>query len=110
MYSDELEPEQDFQLFVTNGRCDEVVLECARDKECPAQDYALACLYVISGDVIYSSLDDSRRSAVLRLANRVNDQDSRKIRRWQDDTRKLFDGKADLVYDYWFFGKFADVE
>ena len=30
MYSDELEPEQDFQLFVANGQCDEVVLYVSR--------------------------------------------------------------------------------
>ncbi len=83
-----------------------MVLSCARDPHCPGQDYALACLYVISGDVVYSSLGDLRKRSVLMLSNQVKEDDCPEIRKWKQETMDLFDGRIELVYDFWFFDKF----
>ena len=110
MYSDESWPEQDWDLFVANGLCDEVVLDCARDTQCPNQDFALHCLYVIAGDVVYSSLDEQRKAAVVDLANQISDNDSALLQHWRSDVKNLFSGEVELEYDYWFNKMFLKTE
>lgn len=110
MYSDESWPEQDWDLFVANGQCDMVVLECARDSQCPNQEFALHCLYVIAGDVVSASLDQQRKATVLELANQVSSSDSPELQRWITDTVSLFGGEVELAYDYWFNRVFPKSE
>ena len=107
MYSDESWPDEDWDLFIANGRCDEVILECARDGLCPNQEFALHCLYVIAGDVVFSSLDDQRKASVKKLADQIGDNDSPQLQRWKSDTASLYGGEVELEYDYWFNQMFA---
>ena len=110
MYSDESWPEQDWDLFIANGLCDEIVLECARDNQCPNQEFALHCLYVIAGDVVYSSLDGKRKAAVTELSSKISNNDSPELQRWKSDTANLYGGEIELDYDYWFNQMFSKSE
>ena len=101
MYSDESWPEQDWDLFLANGRCDEVLLECARDLQCPRRDFALHCLYFLVGDVIYETRSVVRVAKVQEFLSSVGDKEDQELVDWKKESIELLSGEREFDYEYW---------
>ena len=101
MYSESSWPEQDWDLFLANGKCDQVLLDCARDKSCPNSMFALHCLYFLVGDLIHSNLGDKRRNTLLKLLQQVQSDDPNEIVIWKNEAAELIRDKGNFDYEYW---------
>ena len=101
MYSTESWPEQDWDLFLANGKCDQVLLDCARDSDCPNVEFALHCLYFLVGDVVCSEHPKKRREEVLRLLGSIEQGESKALIKWKNESLELLHGEREFDYDYW---------
>ena len=101
LYSDTRWPDQDWDLFLANGKCDGVLLACARDNSCPNQKFALHCLYFLVGDYVYSNLDKTRKKALLELLDQIRDNEIASIATWKQEALELLEGSREFNYEYW---------
>ena len=101
MYSGRSWPEQDWDLFLTNGKCDFVLLECAKDNTCPNQRFALHCLYFLVGDAVHANQIDQRKTQVKKLLLKIGPDDSKELNAWRDETRSLLNNETEFDYEYW---------
>lgn len=101
MYSNKPWPDQDWDIFLDNGKCDVVLLDCARDGSCPNQKFALHCLYFLVGNFVYSKLRRERMQSLVVLLDQVTDSDLIELVIWKREASALLTGKKSFEYEYW---------
>ncbi len=106
-YSDDAEPQQDFDLLITGLGNERLFLDLATDNACPKRKYFLSCLYLFVGDAVSTRYETNSRTDVeelLGLADAVADE---ALREWIGRSRQLIVDPESFDYDLWCGGGYA---
>ncbi len=106
-YSNDPEPQQDFDLLITSFGHEKLFIELTIDQSCPKRTYFLGCLYLFVGDAVRTSYQTNCKLEVdtlLTYAREISDKD---IREWVQRSEELIESPSTFDYDLWCAGGFA---
>ncbi len=107
-YSDDPEPQQDFDLLITGVGHEDLFLEFVEDESCAKRTYFLGCLYLFVGDAVRTGFESSSKSDVEALLGRVASAESQATRKWRERSLELIRRPEMFNYDQWCAGGFSD--
>lgn len=99
-YSDEIWPEQDWDLSVCNGEHDSMIHELAENSTCPKRRFFLHALYFLIGDAMHCG-SDQRRAVLKDWLCSLPEASQKDVGDWQNEALDVLNGKVDFEYDYW---------
>lgn len=99
-YSNELIPDQDWELAVYDIDNIDLIIKLACDIECKHREFFLGCLYVFTGDIIDSKDNDEiiKLKSILLKASRQVDPE---IVEWVARSSELIAHPEKYSYKYW---------
>jgi hypothetical protein len=106
-YSDDPEPQQDFDLMITGLGHEPSFLEWAADDGCPKKGYFLSCLYLFVGDAVRTKYQSNSKADVDGLLNRAGNITDHDVREWLHRSRQLIADPESFEYDLWCGGGYA---
>ena len=106
-YSEELEPQEDFDLMITGCGHERLFLEWAADEACPKAEYFLGCLYLFVGDAVRTGYKTSSRAEVEGLLGLAEGGACESLHEWVDRSRRLIADPESFDYDLWCAGGYA---
>lgn len=107
-YSDELEPEQDWNLAVTEINNASLLLTLASDDNCPKRLYFLFCLYLLVGDDVRTNGGaHGGVEAITLVLNHAEVFPHGDIIKWIERSRQLLAEPNLFVYSDWCDGGFV---
>jgi hypothetical protein len=106
---DALEPEQDFDLYITNSENSTLLLDLASDKNCPSKNYFLRCLYLFVGDYIRTKGKTTSLEEIESILNDGNNSSDSRIQDWVMRSRELLVHPESFNYNLWCDGDYSRV-
>ena len=100
-FSEDLWPEQDWDLAVNDGRNDFLLIQLACDESCPKRDFFLHSIYFMVGDSVYSNAPVERIEELRELISKVPHEASSEIDKWRREAMDLLRDPSKFEYDYW---------
>jgi hypothetical protein len=100
-FDPEASHEQDWELILTDGEFDELLVDLAADLQCPKCGFFLGCLYLLVGDAVRShgrSHTPEQLAALFSRAERTGDAE---LRLWAARSRDLLSHREKLDYAKW---------
>jgi hypothetical protein len=107
-YADAEEPYQDFDLVVARDEeLGDTLVDLAADEACPARDFALNGLYLLTGDAVRTSYDVYPRRRLEYLLACADALSEPTLATWAARSRALMTDPETFDYDLWCGGGFA---
>lgn len=100
-FSEEMQPEQDFDLMVASEEHGDTMAELAADESCPKRRFFLACLYIFVGDAVRSKYMAHTKEFTEALVRKYEQSDSNALKTWAARSRSLMARPHEFDYDKW---------
>ena len=107
-YSEDPEPQQDFDLAITGLGHEKLFLAFVEDEACPKRDFFLACLYLFVGDAVRTDYQSNSSSEVNILIASAEVSQCDLIQKWRHRSLDLISNPESFDYDQWCGGGIAD--
>jgi hypothetical protein len=96
--------EQDWDLILTGGGFDELLVDLAADLHCPTCGVFLGCLYLLVGDLVRSLGRTQTPEQLAALFARAERTDDPELRLWVARSRDLISHPEKFDYAKWCLG------
>jgi hypothetical protein len=105
---DVLEPEQDFDIYITNSENSNLLFDLATDKNCPSKNYFVKCLYLFVGNHIRTKGKSSTVQEIESILNKGSNSTDNIIQEWIIRTRDILIHPENFSYDLWCDGGYVN--
>jgi hypothetical protein len=94
----------DWDLLISTNRLVGTLFDLAADPDCPAQRFALHCLYIYAAGGIRTNFREQPRRKLRRYVEQAERQSDEALRIWAHNTRVLLSRPDLFRYPEWYEG------
>lgn len=95
-------PEQDWDLFVINGKNDELLIEYGNNENSPHQKFFIHALYHLVGDYYeWNREDEEILERIKSLLDRIDSDSVEALQKWKKETKLLLSDDLNFDLNYW---------